>query len=103
MGIFIEAEVAEALELITLLGPGFFEAWFAFGGDNFQGMGVQVRAKISVGIGFRDGEEPVVKANFSFNRMGRADPVNRSFHFSAGSCAAGFAFEISSAMQFSHV
>src|SRR5688572_19219791 len=85
----VDAEVGEALELVTGCRVGLRHAGFEFRGEDFEGVWVQVLFEIAAfAVGFFDGEEAVVEAHFGVDRVPRADPMDRALHFSAGGRAA---------------
>src|SRR5438552_3076464 len=55
--------------------------------------------EITFGIWLRNGEEAVVKADLSFDRVRGADPMDRAFHFAARGRPARLAIKISSAAE----
>src|SRR6266403_2157092 len=80
-GIRIEREVAEALELIALVGARVRKRWFAFRVRHFQRIGINERFEITARVGLGNSKQPVVQPNVRVNRMDSAYPVNGSFHF----------------------
>src|SRR3974390_1278714 len=67
--VFIEREVGQALELVTLIGRCILKAGFTLRRDDFEGVRVQMFLEVTLGIGLRNGEKPVVKADFGINSM----------------------------------
>src|SRR6266404_6910662 len=60
VGIGVEGEVAEALELVAEVGVGVDHRRFALGGDDFEAVRVEVLLEVAFGIGLRHGKETVI-------------------------------------------
>ena len=103
MGVGVEGEVGEALELIPEFGLGVFDARLALGGDDFEAVGVDVLLEVAVGVGFGGGEEAVVETAFGVDGVLGRNPVDCAFDLSTGSCAAGFTVEVGGAAEFDHL
>src|SRR5450830_242001 len=86
-----------AFELIDRAGFGGLQCRFQIGGDDFLRIWIQGQLEVlAAGIRMRVGEQTVVQAYFSFERMVGADPVQVALDLVVGAagCAALAVFEV---------
>src|SRR6185369_1404857 len=85
--VWVQAEVADALELVVISEPCVRERWLKLcAGDDLEGVGIEIGEDVLAfcnvaGIGL--GEEPVIETNFGGDGVGGRDPVHRRLDLAA--------------------